>query len=174
VVGNVAIMFRFADPVETECCNLPCGCRFITCEYYQDLGTFLTQDTLDSLTITTFTVDGLSVIDAPVSFGILKIINILGRPFVANLVDTLNSIGAPYMTFGYAQRIDTLRGARFFTVKRPLCTPFVIEISNETEVVYRYTESVQEQSWFGSGFSPLGYGANEYTEPENCITTTEY
>lgn len=164
----------FIEPTESECCNLPCGCQFSTCEYYQDFGQFMTQSTLDSLSITKFEVDGVSVISSPVSFGIIKIINILGRPFVANLVDTLNSIGAPYMTFDYAYRLDPVKGARFFTIKKPICQGFIIEISNSTEVLYRYTESLQEQTWFGSGFSAFGYGANLYSEPENCIQSTEY
>lgn len=164
----------FIEPTESECCTLPCGCQFSTCEYYQDLGVFLQQGTLDSMTLTAFEVDGISVISSPVSFGVIKIINILGKPFIANLVDTLNSIGAPFMEFGYGLRLDSLRGARFFTVKKPVCTGFLIEISNSEGVLYRYTDALQEQSWFGTGFSALGYSTNEYTEPENCIITTEY
>jgi hypothetical protein len=164
----------FIEPKETECCDLPCGCQFTTCEYYQDFGSFMRQTTLDSLTITKFEIDGVSAIDSPVGFGVLKFINILGKPYVSNLVDALNSVGAPYMSFEYAYRLDSLLGARFFTIKKPACQPFVIEISNSTEVIYRYTELVQEQTWFGSGFSPLGYSTNLYDEPENCIQTTEY
>ncbi len=164
----------FIPPTESECCELPCGCQFSKCEYYQDFGQFLRQTTLDTLTITKFEVDGVSVITDPIGFGVIKIINILGKPYVANLVDTLNSIGAPYMSFEYAYRLSTLKGARFFTIKKPVCQGFIIEISNADEVVYRYTESAQEQTWFGSGFSAFGYGGEVYDEPENCIITTEY
>ncbi len=164
----------FIEPTESQCCELPCGCQFSTCEYYQDFGPFMTQTTLNSLTITKFEVDGVSAITSPVGFGIIRIINILNKPYVANLVDTLNSIGAPYMSFDYAYRLDPVKGARFFTIKKPVCQGFIIEISNSTEVLYRYTESVQEQTWFGSGFSAFGYGANTYDEPENCKITTEY
>lgn len=164
----------FIEPTESECCTLPCGCQFSTCEYYQDFGPFITQSTLDGLSITKFEVDGVSAISGPVGFGVINIINILGRPFVSNLVDTLNAIGAPYMAFDYAYRLDALKGARFFTIKKPVCQGFTIEISNSTEVLYRYTESVQEQTWFGAGFTPFSYGANSYGEPENCQITTEY
>jgi hypothetical protein len=164
----------FIPPTESECCELPCGCQFSKCEYYQDFGQFLRQTTLDTLTITKFEVDGVSAITDPVGFGVIRIINILGKPYVSNLVDTLNSIGAPYMSFEYAYRLDPVKGARFFTIKKPVCQGFIIEISNATEVIYRYTESIQQQTWFGSGFSAFGYGGETYSEPENCIITTEY
>lgn len=164
----------FVPPVETECCDLPCGCQFSTCEYYMDIGTSITQATLDDLSITTFTVDGLSVITTAVPLGTLKVVNVLGRPYVTNLVDALNSVGAPYFTFAYSSRISALKGARFFTVKRPACTPFEIVISYGEIEVYRYTDTVQETNWFGGGFGPLGYMGEEYSEPENCVITTEY
>jgi len=164
----------FVPPVETECCGLPCGCQFSTCDYYMDIGTTITQSTLDELTITTFTVDGISVISAPVSLGVLKVVNVLGRPYVTNLVDALNSVGAPYFTFAYSSRLSILKGARFFTVKRPACTPFEIVISFDTTEVYRYTDTEQQTQWFGGGWGPLGYMGEEYSEPENCIITTEY
>jgi hypothetical protein len=164
----------FIPPTESECCELPCGCQFSKCEYYQDFGQFLRQTTLDALTITKFEVDGVSAITDPVGFGVIRIINILGKPYVSNLVDTLNSVGAPYMSFEYAYRLDPVKGARFFTIKKPVCQGFIIEISNATEVIYRYTESIQQQTWFGSGFSAFGYGGETYSEPENCTITTEY
>lgn len=164
----------FIPPTESECCELPCGCQFSNCEYYQDFGQFLRQTTLDTLTITKFEVDGVSAITDPVGFGVIRIINILGKPYVSNLVDTLNSIGAPYMSFEYVYRLDPEKGARFFSIKKPACQGFIIEISNATEVIYRYTESIQQQTWFGSGFTPFGYGGEVYGEPENCVITTEY
>jgi hypothetical protein len=165
----------FVDPVETECCDLPCGCQFSTCEYYQDLGQFIRQGTLDDLTISYFTVDGINVIGStPVPLGILKIVNINGRPFITNLVDALNSVGAPYMSFSYGTRISAAKGARFFTVKRPRCTPFEIIISFGVDEVYHYSDTVQEEQWFAGSWGPLGYGVESYTVPENCVITTEY
>jgi len=163
----------FIEPSLTECCDLPCGCVFSTCEYWQDFGNFMYQITLDGLKIKTFTVDGINVIDSPVGFGIIKNVNVSGRPFVSNLVDTLNSIGASYMTFAYGQRLDAQKGARFFTIKRPACLPFEIIIGTTEDDLYRYTETSQEQKVFSLNYEPLGY-SSPIGVPENCITTKEY
>jgi len=94
----------FVSPAETECCDLPCGCQFTTCDYYQDFSIFLRQSTLDLLKVSSFMVDGIELLSAVVSFGTLKMITIDGMPYVMNMVDTLNSIAAPYFTFALSTR----------------------------------------------------------------------
>jgi len=63
---------------------------------------------------------------------------------------------------------------RFFKIKRPACQAFEIIIEQSGSEVYRYTQDIQEQKWFGASFEPFGYGAEEYGEPENCVNTIEY
>jgi hypothetical protein len=163
-------------PADTACCDQPCSCRFRECTYYQDLGPFVQQITLDELQITSFIVDGVEYIVAPVSLGIISLAQIAGRPYCTNLVDTLNALGIPYFTFGYSSRIFTPKDdLRFFTIKHPLCQGFEIVIEDTSGPVYRYTHDSQQQAWFGGpSWSDLGYGSEFYSEPENCINTTEF
>lgn len=159
----------------TEPCNLPCGCRFKTCDYYQDFGIYMRQATLDMLQITSFMVDGVELVTSPVGFGDINIVDVGVNKFVTNLVDALNTFGAPYFTFGMSQRIDPERGTRFFWIKRPACKSFKIEISSGEAIVYLYTQDVQQTAWFtGGAFEDFGYAASTYGEPIDCVITTEY
>ena len=164
----------FVDPVFSDCCDLPCGCQFTTCEYYQDFGVYLRQSTLNSLKIDSFIVDGIELLTAPVSLGNIKIVDVGGYPFVMNLVDTLNGIGAPYFSFGISTRIHGTRGARFFTLKRLACVPFRILITLDGAECYLYTQDEQKQKYFSGSWDALGYDTETYTEPIDCVTTTEY
>lgn len=164
----------FQEPADTECCDLPCGCQFTTCEFYQDFGLYLRQDTLDDLKVESFVVDGIELLTAPVSFGYVNIVDVGGFPFVTNLVDTLNSIGAPYFNFGISTRIHPTRGARFFTVKRLACVPFRILITLSGADCYLYTQDEQLQKYFSGTWDALGYAPDTYTEPIDCVTVTEY
>jgi hypothetical protein len=83
----------FVEPAELECCDLPCGCQFVTCDYYQDFGPYLRQSTLDDLRIWSFEVDGVELLTSPIGFGTINIIDIGGKPYVTNLVDTVK--GSP-------------------------------------------------------------------------------
>lgn len=163
-------------PADTACCDQPCSCRFRECTYYQDLGPFVQQATLDELQITSFVVDGIEYINAPVSLGIISLAQIAGRPYCTNLVDTLNALGIPYFTFGYSNRVFAAKDdLRFFTIKHPLCQGFEIIIEDSGGPVYRYTHDLQQQAWFGGpAWSDLGYGSEFFGEPENCINTTEF
>jgi len=172
--GTPTPVVFLAEPAETGCCDLPCSCRFTTCEFYMDLGPFLRQSTLDSLAITSFTVDDVQYITSPVSLGPIEIVNIAGRPYITNLWKTLNALGVPYFTFSESSRIHPERGARYFKLKRPACQGFVIEVSFEGDVVYRYTDTVQETAWFGAVFGDFGYGSLYHGEPIDCFTTVEY
>lgn len=173
--GSVPTPVTFlADPAETACCDLPCSCRFMTCEFYQDLGPYLRQATLDGLTITSFTVDDVQYIDTPVGLGSLEFIEIASLPHVTNLWKTLNALGVPYFTFEQSTRTHPERGARFFKIKWPACQGFVIELSFGGDVVYRYTDESQQTAWFGGVWSDLGYGSAYYSEPIECVTTVEY
>lgn len=162
-----------AAPAITECCNLPCGCQFLTCEYYQDFGQYMRQATLDTLRITSFVADGIEYVTAPVGFGLLNIVNIEGAPFVTNMVDALNSIGVPYFSFSASLRAHTDRGKRFFYLKRLKCVSFRIMIQYDGDDVYEYTDTTQQTKWFGS-WEDFGYGADFYGTPIGCYTTTEY
>lgn len=164
----------FIEPAETECCDLPCGCQFSTCEYYQDMGVRMRQSTLNTWKIESFVVDGIELIVSPVSLGLINIIDIGGKPYVTNLVDTLNSIGAAYFSFGYSTRSHPEKGKRFFTIKRLACIPFRIEVSVGGGDGYVYTQNSQAQAIFQSGFDDMGYGSEFYGTPENCLITTEY
>lgn len=164
----------FAQPVETTCCDLPCSCRFRTCDYYQDFGEFIQQSTMDDLLVTSFKVDDRQLLSAPVPLGQLNIIDLGGGPYVTNLVDTLNSIGAPYFAFGYSTRVHAQKGMRFFTIKHPACQGFEIIISDIADPVYRYTHDAQQEQWFAGSWGAIGYGGETFTAPDNCETTIEY
>ena len=164
----------FASPSETKCCDLPCGCRFSTCDYYQDMGIFMRQATLNSLKLASFVVDGIELVTAPISFGLLKMVDIGGQQYVMNLIDTLNSVGAPYFSFNLSTRTHPEKGKRFFTLKRPACIPFKIIIELSGVEIYMYTHEVQQTKWFSAGWEDFGYGSEFYGEPIDCRTTTEY
>lgn len=163
----------YVPPSETECCDRPCSCQFSQCLYWQDFGQYIGQATLDALSITSFKVNGIQQLDAPVEFGILKIQGVYGQPYVTNLVDALNSIGAPYFTFDYSGKTSTKKDGRFFSIKRPICFNFEIKISNAIGVVYFYSESQQWQSVFGVE-AAMGYGVDVFSAPIECVTTIEY
>jgi hypothetical protein len=164
----------FVEPSETNCCDLPCGCRFQTCEYYQDLGPNVRQSTLNSWLVSSFIVDGIELLTAPVALGYIDIIDIGGKPYVTNLVDVLNSIGAPYFSFSYSTRLHPEKGLRYFKIKRLSCIPFRITITVGGNDGYYYTQDEQKQAIFQAGFDDLGYGSTFTGVPENCIITTEY
>lgn len=164
----------FASPVETGCCDLPCSCRFQTCEYYQDLGEYIAQSTLDTLAVTSVKIDNKEILTADVPLGALNIIDLGGGPYVTNLVDALNSIGAPYFVFEYSTRQHATKGSRFFKIKWPYCQGFEIIISESGSPVYRYTQDEQQEQWFAGSWGALGYGGETYTAPDNCEITIEY
>lgn len=163
----------FVEPSALECCDLPCGCQFVECEYYQDMGPMMRQSTLNSLRIASFVVDGVEYVTTPVSFGPIKIIDVGGKPYVTNLVDKLNSIGAPYFSFNYSTREEPDKGLRFFKLKRLACFEFRILITESGSDAYEYTHDTQQQQVFGGGWGDFGYPPSHGT-PENCLTTTEY
>lgn len=164
----------FLSPSATQCCDRPCSCRFQNCEYYMDFGVLMRQGSLDNMRISKFRVDEVELLDAPVDFGTKNVIDIGGKPYVTNLVDALNSIGAPYFLFSYSNRLHPQKGLRFFKAKWPACQGFEIEITLYGEPVYRYTHDSQAQKWFGADYSPLGYGDEFYDEPIDCQVTIEY
>ena len=164
----------FASPAETSCCDLPCSCRFTTCDYYQDLGLFIRQSTMDALTVSSFKIDNKEQLTAPVSLGQINVVDIGGGSYVTNLVDALNSIGAPYFYFGYSTRVHPDRGMRFFTIKRPTCQTFEIIVSDSGDDVYRYTDTQQQEQWFAGSWGAIGYGTETFTAPDNCAITVEY
>lgn len=163
----------FAAPVDSTCCDLPCGCQFTTCEFYQDLGMFITQSTMNKLSITSFKVDDVEFIVDPIELGAIKMIDLAGRPYITNLVDKLNSLGVPYFYFYYSTRVHPEKGLRYFKMKRPTCQSFEIIISELANEVYKYTQSEQATQWFGS-WAPFGYGSTFHSTPIDCLTTTEY
>lgn len=172
----------FIEPPRTDCCDLPCSCVFRTCDYYQDLGVYVRQDTLDALSVTSFRVDGVQMLVDAVPLGLpratLNLIEIAGQPYVTNLVDALN-IAVTQMTnvffsFAYSNHAHPEDGLRYFKIKRPTCQAFEIIISDGDGDVYRYTESSMETNWNGSGYEPFGYGGTPVDEPENCVETREY
>ena len=164
----------FIEPAALECCDLPCGCQFIQCDYYQDFGVYMRQSTIDDYRITSFVVDGIELLTAPVTFGTIKYVDIAEKPFITNLVDALNSIGAPYFSFNYSNRLHPSKGLRFFTIKHPVCTQFEIVISEFDEPIYRYSNTEQQQKYFQPGWDDMGYAPLFLSAPDNCITTTEY
>lgn len=163
------------DAPNTTCCDLPCSCRFTECDYYQDFGQYMNQSTLDELSITSFKVNNIEQLLAPVDFGVLKVVEFNGRQFVMNMVEALEACGVDY--FDYRPSTAVYSGkpdARFFKIKRPTCWTFEIIISDADGEVYKYTESTQFQKWFGSDWEPFGYGGDPIDEPLNCQITVEY
>jgi hypothetical protein len=163
------------EPSDTECCDLPCSCRFTECDYYQDFGQYMTQDTLDQLSVTSFKINEIEQLLAPADFGIINVVEVNGRQFVTNLVDTLNALAIDYFGFRastktYADKLDQ----RFFKIKRPACWSFEIIISDTEGEVYRYRDYDMAQKWFDADWEPMGYAGNPVSEPEDCITTIEY
>ncbi|MCB0542103.1 MAG: hypothetical protein KDC70_01210 [Saprospiraceae bacterium] len=168
-------MTLIIEPVETQCCDLPCSCRFTLCDYYQDIGIYILQDTLDDLQITSFTVDGKEYVTTPVSLGVVNVIHFFGQPYVTNLVDALNALGVPYFTFDYSTRAFAAKSDwRFFSVKYPTCQSFEIIVSDSGGDVYRYTNDTSEQQWFGGTWSPFSYSGTDFGEPLGCTTILEY
>lgn len=165
----------FVEPADTNCCDLPCSCRFTECDYFQDFGQYMTQDTLDQLSVTSFKVNQIEQLDSQVGFGIINIVEIAGKQFVANLIDTLNALGVDYFSFrastkDYASKQDQ----RYFKIKRPACWSFEILISDGVGEVYRYRDYDMAQKWFDVTWEPMGYGADPVSEPQDCVTTVEY
>lgn len=163
------------EPIETACCDFPCSCRFTQCDMYQDMGQYILQDTLNDLFISSFKVDNVEQITAPVSLGIVNMINLAGKPYVTNLVDALNSLGVPYFTFAYSTRDFEEKGDwRFFTIEFPACQSFEIIISDGDGEVYRYTNTETQQQWFGGSWSPFSYSGTDFGEPLGCTTIVKY
>lgn len=161
-------------PLST-CCDSACSCVFEQCDYFQDFGQYIRQSTLDTLTITSFQVDDIEQLTDPVTLGFYNAVQIEGRAFVTNLIAALESVGVKDFTFGYSRELYPPKpDLRFFTIKRPICQSFLIEISDTSGVMYRYTHNSMEQRWFGGVFGPFGYSADYVSEPRNCITTIEY
>lgn len=162
------------EPSETSCCDLPCSCSFTECDFYQDLGQFVSQNTLDSLTITSFKVNGIERLDSGIDLGILHLVELSGRPFVMNLVDALNALAIDYFTFRPSTQIyEDKEDLRFFKIKWPTCWSFEIIVSDGEAEVYRYRNNEQAQQWFDETWEGFGYD-NEFTEPNECVTTIEY
>lgn len=167
-------MRLLVEPNTSACCDGPCSCRYIECDYFQDLGQFLSQQTLDSLSITSFKVDGIEQLDAAVDFGIINIVSINGKAFVTNLIDRLNELEVPYFSFRPSERdYPEKTDLRFFKIKRPACQAFEIIISAEGEV-YRYRDFDMASKWFDVDWDGFGYDSNEITTPLGCIETVEY
>ena len=159
----------------TTCCDLPCGCRFQECDYYQDFGQYMTQETLDSLSITSFKVNQIEQLVGPVDFGILRIVEFNGLQFCMNMVDGLNSAGVDYFTFRPSSQVYAPKSdARFFKIKRPACWTFEIIISDADGEVYKYTEATQQQKWFDADWAPFGYSETPVGDPNNCAFSNEY
>lgn len=164
----------FVAPVDSTCCDLPCGCQFLTCNFYQDFGPYLLQSTMNQLTITSFKVDDVEFIVDPIELGVINMVDLAGRPYITNLVDKLNSIGVPYFGFSYSTKVHPEKGLRFFKIKRPACQSFEIIISQLASEMYKYTDTEQSTQWFGGGWQPFGYGSEFYSTPVDCEPTTEY
>jgi len=162
------------EPNTSDCCSGPCSCRYTECDYFQDFGQFMSQQTLDGLSITSFTVDGIEQLSAAVDFGIINVVSINGKAFVTNLIDALNSIEVPYFSFSPSERDYTGKtDLRFFKIKRPSCQTFEIIISAEAEV-YRYRDYDMASKWFDVDWDGFGYDDNEITTPLGCVETIEY
>lgn len=170
--GLAPVQF-FVKPASLECCELPCGCQFSECEYWQDFGVYMRSATLEDMAVESFEIDGIEYLDSPVYFNDINIVDISGRPYVTNLVDTLSKIGAPYFSFSYSNRIGT-KGLRYFKIKHLLCSEFRIVISYNGSEMYEYTHNSQKQKWFTGSWADMGYGDDVTGVPENCKTTTEY
>ena len=162
------------EPNTSECCDGPCSCRYIECDYWQDFGQFMSQQTLDGLSLTSFKVDGIEQLTAPVDFGIINVVSISGKAFVTNLIDTLNELEVPYFSFRPSERDYTGKtDLRFFKIKRPACQTFEIVISAEAPV-YRYRDYDMASKWFDGDWDGFGYDVNEVTTPLGCVETVEY
>lgn len=170
--GPTPVQF-FIRPATLDCCDLPCGCQFVECDYYQDMSPMMRQSTLDSLKLASFVVDGKEYVSTPISLGVIKIIDVAGKPYVTNLVDLLNTIGAPYFSFNYSTREETGKGLRFFKIKHLACIQFRILITAAGTDAYEYTHNSQQQAVFSGSFDDFGYPPT-HGVPENCLTTTEY
>ena len=162
------------EPNTSDCCDGPCSCVYRTCNMFQDFGQFMSQQTLDSLSITSFKVNDIEQLSAPVDFGIINVVSINGKAFVTNLIDALNDIAIPYFEFSpsqldYPEKTDW----RFFKMKYPACFTFEIIISTETEV-YKYTDTETLQKWFDVSWTAFGYSGNPIGTPQDCELTTEY
>ena len=162
------------EPNTSDCCDGPCSCVYRTCNMFQDFGQFMSQQTLDSLSITSFKVNDIEQLSAPVDFGIINVVSINGKAFVTNLIDALNDIAIPYFEFSpsqldYPEKTDW----RFFKMKYPACFTFKIIISTETEV-YKYTDTETLQKWFDVSWTAFGYSGNPIGTPQDCELTTEY
>lgn len=164
------------NPNVSECCDGPCSCRYTECDFWHDFGQFMSQQTMDDLSITSFAVDGIEQLTAPVEFGIINVVSINGKAFVTNLIDALNGLEIPYFRFkpseqDYPEKTDL----RYFKIKRPACQTFRIEISDGDGVVYFYSDTEMGSAWFTAGdFEPFGYAGNPISEPSACVTTVEY
>lgn len=97
----------------------------------------------------------------------------IDKPYVLNLIEKLNDIGAPYFAFDRSTRIEPDKGLRFFKIKHLACIEFRILITVSGEDAYEYTHNSQQQAVFQGGFDNMGYEAT-ISEPENCVATTEY
>lgn len=168
-------MQLLVEPSDSACCDLPCSCRFEECTFYQDIGQYIQQATLDSLQITSFTVDQKEQIVVPVSLGLINLVQIEGRAYVTNLVDRLNELGVPYFIFSYSNKVfDPKDDLRYFKIKRPVCQAFEIVIEDTGGAVYKYTQNSQQQQWFAGTWSPMGYGGTTTDVPEDCVITIDY
>lgn len=136
----------------------------------------MSQQTLDTLSITSFQVDGIEQLSAPVDFGIINIVSINGKAFCTNLIDTLNELEIPYFSFSPSQKdYPEKQDWRYFKIKWPACQTFIIEISDGDGVVYQYTDVSMGSAWFTAGdLEPFGYAENEVSEPADCVITTEF
>jgi hypothetical protein len=172
-LGLTPVTFSI-PPSLLDCCELPCGCQFIECEYYQDFGVYMRQSSLNQYNVSSFIIDGIETITEPVFLGSMRFIDVSGSPYFTTLVDTLNLIGAPYFTFSYSNRSHPEKGLRYFKIKKLLCTTFEITISQNATERYKYTESSQMQKMFALHWEPMGYNSEFTDVPENCIQTTEY
>lgn len=171
--GGITPVQFLADPAMSECCDVPCGCKFLTCLYYQDFGLTVRQSTVDDIAISSFKVDDVELLDAPLGLGVINIIDLAGLPYFTNLVDALNSVAAPYFVFSYSTRLDSSNRLRYFSIKRPACTGFEITIIQNGDPIYFYSNAIQGE-YDGATLIPLGYGATSHDEPFECIETTEY
>lgn len=159
----------------SACCDNPCACVFKECDFYQDIGMYITQATLNTLRVTKFEVNGIEQLTAPVFLGLFNAIEVDNKSFVTNLIDALDSAKVPLFSYGYSlEPYAPKEDLRFFKMKYPACYSFKIEVSDNTEVKYRYTETLIEQKWFGGGFGAFGYAGNPISTPLRCVTTTEY
>lgn len=78
-----------------------CDGGVIECTYFSDIGTSIEQGTLDTYEVTSFILDGIQYVTTPVGFGTKNTTVIGAYTYLTNVVDTLNSIGAPDIEFNY-------------------------------------------------------------------------